>query len=185
MHTHFLACPLLLMFTQRPVVLKVCFPFVPFNLSSFSLRHQLPALGQSSPKPPHFISTLHLRRWRNMMYNICKRTSGLHEEWRRLQVRKCHNICIKMKLIAGLTSALLLSLLPAYRRASARSHLTILADFLPSLSLPAASVVSRLSYETQSAIWQQATCTACNIKTRTLLPSTLQIFNQSDTPALI
>lgn len=101
------------MFTQRPVVLKVCFPFVPFNFSSFSLRHQLPALGHSSPKPPHFISTLHLRRWRNMMCNICKRISGLHEEWRQLQVRKCHNICIKMKLIIGLTSALLLSLLTA------------------------------------------------------------------------
>lgn len=40
-----------------------------------------------------------------------------HQDYR-LQERNCHNICIKLKLIAGLPSALLLSLLRAYRRAS-------------------------------------------------------------------
>lgn len=149
---------------------KVCLSFCAFYFPFFSLQ-TFPFFPQTTP----------FHQCLMKMCNICKRTSGLHEEWRQLQVRNCHNICFKLKLIAGLPSALLLSMLPAYQRTSARWHLTVLADFLPSLSSPAASVVSWLSYETQSAIWQQATCTACDIKMHTLLPNT-QTFNQSDMP---
>lgn len=103
---------------------------------------------------------------------------------RQLQRRNGQNICIKLKLITSVPSALLLSLFRAYRRASARSHLTVLADFLSPLSSPAASVVSRLSCQTHSEIWQLATCTACDIKMHMLLPSILQNLNQSDMPDL-
>lgn len=81
--------------------IKFRFPFVPFILP-FPPQMSTSSLRPFCSKPPHFIRALQLRWWRITICNICKRKSGLNEEQRRLQVRNCHSICIKLKLIAGL-----------------------------------------------------------------------------------
>lgn len=142
---------------------------MPLTLPFFPLR-QLPALGHSSPEPPHFISALHLRQFRNTICNICKRASGLQVTGKKLS-QYLHQAEIDRR------SPLCSAAVPVPCLPQGKCHLTFLADFLSSLSSPAASVVSRPSYQTQSAIWQQAKCTACDIKMRTLLPSKAHFWN--------